>query len=179
MSLKSSRREFLAAAGAAAWVVASGIRPLWAFDSAKPSNPFANDWRMQSAEKVPLTGDALSRPDADVKDWCPVAIPSTVLAGLVANGEYPDLFHGENLKKVPKARFKGAWWYRKEFSIPPDRFGPQAWLYFKGINHRANIWLNGKQIGDAREIVGAYRDFEMNITGAIVDGKNVLAVEVF
>src|SRR5438045_8079153 len=125
---------------------------------------------MRSAASVDLTGDALSRTDADVKDWYAVTIPSTVLAGLVANGEYPDLFHGENLKKVSKVRFKGAWWYRKEFTIPSDRAGQESWLYFKGINYRANIWLNGKKIGDAKEIVGTYRDFELNITAGTVEG---------
>ena len=111
--------------------------------------------------------------------WYKVDLPSTVLAGLVANGEYPDLLYADNLKKVPKDRFKSSWWFRKEFDLAPDAKGSQVWIYFKGINYRANIWLNGKQIAKSDTIAGAYRDFELNVTDAITAGANVLAIEVF
>ena len=44
--------------------------------------------------------------------------------------------------------------------------GKTIWLNFKGINYRANIWLNGKQIADSDEIAGAWRTYELNITNA-------------
>jgi exo-1,4-beta-D-glucosaminidase len=55
-----------------------------------------------------------------------------------------------------------------------------VWLDFEGINYRANIWLNGKLIADDKQVAGAYRTYEFNVTAAIHAGKpNVLAVEVF
>src|SRR5438445_422519 len=85
----------------------------------------------------------------------------TCLAGLVAAGEYPDMFYSDNLKKVPKERFKKSWWFRKEFAASPQSSQSHFWLYFKGINYRANIFLNGKRIADDKTVVGAYRDFEL------------------
>src|SRR3954453_1780416 len=144
-----SRRAFLSAVGSATWIIACGgdlfglasSRAATA-ENAKPDNAFATGWTMQSSDAARDSGDVLSKPDVDTAGWYNVSIPCTVLAGLVANGEYPDLFHGENLKQVPKTRFKSSWWYRKEFATPSGADGSHVWLYFKGINYRANIWLN-------------------------------------
>ena len=92
--------------------------------------------------------------------------------------------------------FKCSWWYRVEFDVPrattpPSAnsgrkggatsfsvLGEQSWLHFDGINYRANIWLNGKQIASDKDAVGTWRAFEYNVTDAVLKGKNVLAVEV-
>ena len=58
--------------------------------------------------------------------------------------------------------------------------GQDIWLNFGGINYRANIWLNGKQIAKSDDVAGAWRTYEFNITDAALLGKpNVLAVQVF
>ncbi len=179
-SFGPTRRDFLAAVGTAAIVVSGRDKLLFGTtETVKSTDPFARGWRMQSSEIASASGDVLSKSDANIAGWYKVDLPSTVLAGLVDNGEYPDILNADNLKKVPKARFKSSWWYRKEFASPVDGDGSQVWLYFKGINYRANVWLNGKKIGDAKDVVGAYRDIEINATDAIVAGTNVLAVEVF
>ena len=89
-------------------------------------------------------------------------------------------FVAENLKDLSTNNaFKGPWWYRKEFKVSPEGYD-QAWLNFDGINYRANIWINGKQIADTNEIVGAYRTYQFNITEAVSSGKpTVVAVEIF
>jgi len=133
---------------------------------------------MQSSSQVKEGGEQLSQPGYSPDKWYPISVPSTVLAGLVASGEYPDLFHGDNLKQVPKERFSAPWWYRKEFSLSPESAGRQIWLWFKGINYRANLWLNGKLIADAKRAVGTYRDFRFDVTDIAKQGTNVLAVEV-
>jgi len=33
--------------------------------------------------------------------WYPITVPSTVLAGLVANQVYPDPFVGDNMTRIP------------------------------------------------------------------------------
>ncbi|HSV14284.1 MAG TPA: glycoside hydrolase family 2 protein [Tepidisphaeraceae bacterium] len=180
-----TRRMFLGAVGAAAVVVAKSRTGVFAAE-AQAAAPFAgatllsDGWQMQSSEAVKATGDALSKPDYAPIGWYSVSVPTTVLAGLVASGEYPDIYYAENLKKVPIARFRVPWWYRKTFTVPnAAAAGTQVWLHFKGINYRANIWLNGQQIADASKAVGAYRDLEFNITAAVAGRvQNVLAVEV-
>ncbi len=135
------------------------------------------DWKMQSAAKLEIKGDG--PPAADAGKWYPVTVPCTVLAGLVENGEYPNLYFGENLKRVAGDRFASPWWYQAHFKTPDDYPGQQVWLYFQGINYRANIWLNGKKIGDAKDVVGTYRDFEFNVTDKLKPGsENILMVEV-
>lgn len=52
------------------------------------------------------------------------------------------------------------WWYRTEFSLPPGYAGKTVWLNFKGINYKANLYLNGKQIADATQVIGAWRTYE-------------------
>jgi hypothetical protein len=49
-------------------------------------------------------------------------------------------------------------------------------LKFQALNYRANVWLNGQQIGRAEELAGAWRSFELNVTKVIKPGAtNVLA----
>ncbi|HTV47221.1 MAG TPA: glycoside hydrolase family 2 protein [Phycisphaerae bacterium] len=140
----------------------------------------SENWQMQSSEVLIATGEQLSTGPA-YGSWYTVRLPSTVLAGLVANGEYPNLFYAENLKSVPSSRFSVPWWYRNEFTLPSPGVDMRTSLYFKGINYRANVWLNGKQIVDQTQFVGAYRDYVIDITDAVnKDGTlNVLAIEVF
>jgi len=143
--------------------------------------PLADDWSIQSADQVTQPGEAISttafQPDTN---WFAATVPSTICGTLVDDKVYPDPFFGMNLKDLStNAAFKGPWWYRKEFKLPPPDDG-QVWLNFDGINYRANVWVNGKIIADTNQIVGAYRTYQFNITGSLVSGKpNVLAVETF
>jgi len=56
------------------------------------------------------------------------------------------------------------WWYRNEFEIPAADKGKQVWMQFRGINYRAEIWINGKKVAGSDEVVGAFRryDFQCN-----------------
>ena len=80
---------------------------------------------------------------------------------------------------MPKdSPFRCSWWYRTEFRAPVSSDGQHVWLNFDGINNRANIWLNGRRIAESRDVAGAYRAYEFDITPLLVrDQPNVLAVE--
>ena len=119
----------------------------------------------------------------------------TVLAVQVNAGEFPEPYYGMNLRKIPGMAYEvgelfahkpipddspyaASWWYRTEFATPANR--RQVALHFGGINNRANIWVNGKKIADAKDVAGAYRRYEFNITPVLAKtGKNVVAVEIF
>src|SRR4051812_19543291 len=115
-----------------------------------------------------------------------------------------DLYYGMNLRKLPgmgypvgkmfsnlpmpeDSPYKCSWWYRTEFQFanaaragsPASTRDRQVWLHFGGINYRANVWLNGKQIADAEHMAGMWREWEYNVTAAVKEGANALAVEVF
>ncbi len=112
------------------------------------------------------------------------------------NKVLPEPYFGMNLRKLPgvsypigqnfsnlampaDSPFAVSWWYRKTFVLPAGYQGKNLWLNFQGINYRANIWLNGKQIANREQVAGAWRTYEFNVTDSVHVGSNVLAVEVF
>ena len=154
-------------------------------------------WAIQSSAQVKEKGDLLSRPGFQARKWYPARVPSTVTGTLVDDKVYPDPFVGMNLRMMPgcsypiganfslrpmpeDSPFRVSWWYRTEFRLPAAYRGRNIWLHFDGINFRANIWLNGKQIAASDEIAGTFRVHELNIRDVARAGElNTLAVEVF
>jgi len=155
------------------------------------------NWLLQNSCKVNEPGEVLSTPQFTPAQWYKATIPSTVLAAQVANGEFRDIYFGKNLRRLPgmaypigqlysnlpiasESPYACSWWFRTEFRLPPDFRGRKVWLHLDGINYKANVWLNGKKLADAKDISGAYRIFELDATALIdQDRTNVLAVEVF
>jgi exo-1,4-beta-D-glucosaminidase len=158
--------------------------------------PLAEGWTLQSSSKMDQPGDAISKPGFSTKGWLEVTVPTTVVAAQVKHKLLPDPFFGMNLREFPgmgyaiganfsnfpmppDSPYAASWWYRKTFSLPATDKGKTIWLNFRGINYRANIWLNGKQIAKSDDVAGAWRTYEFNITDAAKAGaENVLAVQV-
>ena len=154
-------------------------------------------WNLQSSSKVEQSGDVISKPSFQPHNWYGVTVPTTVVSALVKDKVLPDPFYGMNLRKFPgvtypigtnfsnvamdpDSPYAASWWYRKTFTLPAADAGKTVWLNFRGINYRANIWLNGKQIAKSEEVAGAWRTYEFNITDAVkIGGENALAVQVF
>lgn len=135
-------------------------------------------WQLHSAADLNAAGDVLSTADFDAGDWLPTCVPSTVMAALVKNGVYTDPYVGTNLKEIPTEQFECPWWYRTELTVSDEDAGRCALLEFDGVNHSANIWLNGRCVATQEEVTGTYRQFQFDITEFIQPGKNVLAVEI-
>jgi exo-1,4-beta-D-glucosaminidase len=51
----------------------------------------------------------------------------------------------------PESPFRHSWWYRTEFKLPDEYKGKTLWLGFDGINYRANVWMNGRQIASSEQ----------------------------
>ena len=156
------------------------------------------NWAIQSSADVPESGAALSvagfRPP---RAWYPATLPTTVFSALVAAHVYPDPYFGMNLRSAPGVKypigfnfsnapmppdspFRQPWWFRTEFKLPAEYRGKTLWLGFDGINFRANVWLNGKQIAASDKLAGAWRLFEFDVTAAAKPGEtNALAIEIF
>src|SRR5208283_377906 len=160
--------------------------------------PLREGWTLQSSVKVSATGAAISGPSFKASDWVQAEVPTTVVAAQVKGAVLPDPFYGMNLRQYPgvsypigfnfsnipmppDSPYAVSWWYRKEFTLPNvnEYAGKTVWLNFRGINYRANIFLNGKQIANSQEVAGAWRTYEFNVTSAIKQGTNVLAVQVW
>jgi exo-1,4-beta-D-glucosaminidase len=154
-------------------------------------------WALQSSAKVDAKGEVISSTGFVPVGWHNVSVPTTVVAALVKDKTLSDPFFAMNLRDFagvtypvggnfsniamqPDSPYAISWWYRKQFAAPADYKGKTVWLNFKGINYRANVWLNGKQIADSNDVAGAWRTYELNVTDALKPGaENVLAVQVF
>ena len=154
-------------------------------------------WRLQTSAKVEAKGEVISTPQFSPQGWHEGTVPTTVVAALVKDKTLPDPFFGMNLRNFPgvtypiggnfsnvamaaDSPYAVSWWYRKQFDVPAAYRGKAVWLKFDGINYRANVWLNGKQIANSDTVAGAWRTYEFNVTAAAKPGaENVLAVQVF
>jgi exo-1,4-beta-D-glucosaminidase len=97
-----------------------------------------------------------------------------------AGMNYPIGANFSDIAMAPDSPYAVSWWYRKAFAVPTSYQGKSIWLKFDGINYRANIFLNGKQIAKSDDVAGAWRTYEFNITDAAKPGaENVLAVQAF
>jgi len=159
--------------------------------------PLRDHWTLQSSAKVEAQGEAISTLTFVPQGWHDVTVPSTVVAALVKDKTLPDPFFANNLRQFPgmnygvgknfsniamahDSPYAVSWWYRKQFTVPASYAGKTAWLNFKGINYRANLWLNGKQIANSSQVAGAWRTHEFNVAEFLKTGaENVLAVQVF
>ena len=94
--------------------------------------------------------------------------------------DYPIGGQFSNLPMASGSPYARSWWYRIEFTAPqtlPDR---HVALHFDGINYRANIWLNGVRLATTKDVAGAFRRYEFDISRTVRAGAaNAIAVEVF
>lgn len=161
-----------------------------------------SDFNLQSSTVIQATGEELSSPSYQSPVyWFPVKVPSTVLTGLVANRVYPDPYSGMNNMLIPDASdsfnrqynleqyshipnipnpWKNPYWYRTTFRVPLYEKGRYFQLIFKGINYRAAVWINGRQVTDSTQIAGMFAEYFLDVTPYIRTGEmNALAVKIY
>ncbi len=163
----------------------------------KPDLFLRENWFIQSSADLHANGSAISTAGFPKTGWYPATLPSTVLNALVEDKVYPDPYVGMNLRSIPGATypifedfsnimmpptspFRQSWWYRTEFKLSPEYKGKTVWLNLDGINYKANVWMNGREIASSEQLAGTWRVFRFDVTSAAKPGEtNSLAVEVF
>ena len=160
--------------------------------------PLAQGWALQSSAKVKAAGEELSRPGFATEGWHRVeraehggrgARRGGGLSGSLLRHE-PALDPGDDLSDRPAlhpaadARGQPV----QAVVVVPERVraagrarGPTpSRLRFDGINYRANIWLNGTRVADAKQVAGAFRRYRFDVTPLAARRRaNAVAVEVF
>lgn len=141
--------------------------------------PMESGWTLTYDDRAEGDGTDLSATGVDTSRWLPATVPGTVLATLVDQGHLPEPAAGMNNLRVPEALSRHSWWYRRQFSLPRDlRTGPgrRVWLEFDGVNHQADIWLNGAEVG---RLTYPFARSAHDVTALLAArGDNALAVRI-
>jgi hypothetical protein len=119
-------------------------------------------------------------PDDDVKGcesvgyndsrWPVVSIPHTWVLYETTGELFP--FYRKEPEDSDFYWWTGQGWYRKHFTISKDQTEKKVFIEFTGIQEQCKIWINGKFLGDRKDIF-------YDITDHVNPGENnVLAVSV-
>lgn len=97
-----------------------------------------------------------------------------------------------DLDRAPGLQIPGAWnaaapelrwydgliWFQRRFDVPPtpsSKAGVRSFLRFEGVNYRAYVYLNGKEVGRHE---GGFTPFVLEVTDALRASGNRLVVGV-
>ena len=125
--------------------------------------PFKDGWFAKKASEVQDTGQTITSPNYTAENWIDAVVPGTVLTTLLKNGLAGhfapgfDPYFGKNTQSIPDISKQGyadfyTYWFYTRFETPPLADGVLVWLYLRGINYSADIYLNGVQLNGAENI---------------------------
>ena len=88
----------------------------------------------------------------------------------------PHSWNTEDILDDKKGYYRGEAWYKKTMTIPQVYKNQQVFLLFEAANQVASLFINGKPVGEAH--IGGYTTFARDITSALREGTNEIAVRV-
>ncbi len=139
------------------------------------------NWLARQASYVMIDGAVLSSGKQDFRKWIPATVPGTVLTTLLNNGLIPSPYYGMNNNLIPDIFHVGndfyTYWFVNQFTLPEIGRDKRLWLNFRGINYKAEIFLNGKRISTTTH-EGMFIRRSYDITDAVKRGDNTLAIFV-
>lgn len=135
-----------------------------------------SDWLMKEFVGMDwIWRDSVMPGSKDVRFWYPAEVPGSVVHDLMENGLVPDPYFECNSKLAEWASAR-TWVYKKEFILPGELRGKKLTLCFDGIDHQAEIFLNGESLGTSE---GMFVPFEASVEGRLKYGeKNLIAVVI-
>ena len=103
------------------------------------------------------------------------------------SGEFRKLYEAGHLSGIievpfcPESRLSGiantdfinAVWYRRTFTLTPDRLGGRVLIHFGAVDYKSVIYINGKE---AIRHTGGFSSFSADITDYVKEGENVVTV---
>ena len=133
-------------------------------------------WKLKPQAEVKADADALCTPGYNTSAWVDAVVPGTAFTAYVNAGLEKDPNFGDNIHQVDRAKYDRSFWYRTEFKVPADFNKELIWLNFNGVNRKAEVYLNGHQLGT---LDGFMHRGRFNVTEIVKrKGKNVVAVLV-
>lgn len=140
-------------------------------------------WFARKASEIGEDGNRLTGQPFEATGWMKAKVPGTVLTTLLENKIYPAPEFGLNNQLIPDIFHVGrafyTYWFACPFTMDALLPGQHAWLNFRGINYKAEIYLNGKRVNTTTH-EGMFLRQSYDITSYLKEsGTNVLAVLVF
>ncbi len=125
----------------------------WSQPVGAVENSFLSGWRF-------VKGAPAGAISADCSTWQTVEIPHTWNAVDAADG-------GGHEPPGDPGYYRGPAWYAKSFITSPAWQGQRVFLRFEGVSSRAEVYLNGKTLGEHK---GPATAFVFEITGGLKSG---------
>ncbi len=127
------------------------------------------------------------KPAYDVSTWKEIEVPlSWQIAGygtpIYSNEVYPFRVNPPYVMTEPHKNWtaynerNSVGSYRRTFTLPKDFSKGRVYLRFDGVESAYYVWVNGIYIGYSED---SFTAGEYDITDALQDGENMLAVEVY
>jgi hypothetical protein len=132
-------------------------------------------WHLQCAIFTKSDAQQIASAAYSGADWIPAMVPGTVLASYLAESAVPDPHYGNQVAQISDGFFtRNDFWYRNHFAIASDCKGRRLWLVLEGINWKAEVYFNGRKLG---QIDGAFIRSRFEITEFALCGEvNCVAV---
>lgn len=140
-------------------------------------------WMARRANELLTDGNRLTMAPITETGWIKARVPGTVLTTLLENDVFPAPEFSLNNNLIPDIYNVGSdfytFWFAKQFEMPAVPAGKHVWLNFRGINYKAEIYLNGKRVNNSTH-EGMFLRKSFEITPYLKkSGTNVLAVIVY
>ncbi|KIR01563.1 Beta-galactosidase [Lachnospiraceae bacterium TWA4] len=138
-------------------------------------------WNFAYAVNLEAAPKGFEKPEVDCHYWSEIRVPGHIQmqgydAPQYANTQYP--WEGDeeiNPGEIP-THFNPVASYVKYFDVPECMKGERVFISFNGIESGMALWLNGTYIGYTED---SFTVHEFELTDALVEGENKLAVQVF
>lgn len=139
-----------------------------------PGKPYAENWKLKFDPNDVGIKEKWFAPNFNDSDFAPIKVD--------AGWERQPI--GEAWRKAHKnTDFDGYGWYRNTFEVSKADVGKKVEITFGAVDESCTIWVNGKQVldrpypykGDGNSWS---TPFTVDVTSAVVPGKNVIAVRV-
>jgi hypothetical protein len=140
-------------------------------------------WYARRANEVKIDGNVLTSIAFNQAGWIKARVPGTVLTTLLENNYFPAPEFSMNNNLIPDIYEIGnefyTFWFMRPFEVVQWQEGQQIWLNFRGINYKADIFLNGKRVNNSTH-EGMFLRKSFNITPYLkANAVNLLAVIVY
>ncbi|GAA3791588.1 glycoside hydrolase family 2 TIM barrel-domain containing protein [Sphaerisporangium flaviroseum] len=135
------------------------------------------DWRLKIADRPEEVPEGFHTAGFDVSRWPKATVPHTWQSDFIDHPMFrniPEEIWPDDPPKIPRdVNPTGA--YVRDFDVARTWSGQRVFLRFEGVTSGYFVWINGRYIGYDQ---GGYTPAEFDVTDAVREGSNRVAVQV-